>query len=119
MAAAARTSLTGAEASKGLPASACDAGAGRRAPVEAGDEVAQLLAEARAHGGAGAAVALLVRQVLRQLLHQRVAPALQQDHQVCSRQEDVMPQSTLTPYTPCIQVLKILAAFSTLVTCRY
>ena len=52
--------------------------------VEAGNKVAQLLAEARADSAGGRAAALLVRQVFRQLLHQRVAPALQQDHQVCA-----------------------------------
>lgn len=53
--------------------------------VEAGDEVAQLLAEARADGCGGGAVDLVVRHVLCQHAHQLVAAPLQQDHQVCAR----------------------------------
>ena len=59
-------------------------GGGTGALVEAGNKVAQLLAEARADSAGGGAAALLVRQIFRQLLHQRIAPALQQDHQVCA-----------------------------------
>lgn len=61
------------------------AGGGQGALVEAGNEVAQLLAKARADRAAGGAVGLLVRQVLRQLLHQGAPAALQQDHQICAR----------------------------------
>ena len=57
----------------------------RRALVEAGDEVAELVAEARADGGRGrGAVRLLVRDVLSELRHQLVPTRLQQDHQVCA-----------------------------------
>ena len=73
-------------------------GGGGGALVEAGDEVAQLLAEARPDGAAGAAVGLLVRQVLRQLLHQGAPAALQQDHQICARQRPQLGPHSIPHY---------------------
>lgn len=68
-------------------------GGGGTALIEAGDEVAKLLSEARADCGGGCTVDLVVGHVFRKLRHQLVAPRLQQDHQVC-------PQPT-TPLDYC------------------
>ena len=57
----------------------------KAALVKAGDEVPELFPEARADGGGGRAVDLVVRHVLRELRHQLVAARLQQDHQVCQQ----------------------------------
>ena len=76
-------------------------GWGTGALVEAGNKVAQLLAEARADSAGGGAAALLVRQVFRQLLHQRIAPALQQDNQVCTTGYENLLKTASRGWIPC------------------